>query len=74
MIWSKKIFEKNAIFDPKIGLFAHKMGRHGVHWGLQGQFWVFEGPRPFGSLNIFPQKMHGIQEAEGLKGIVMKCC
>ena len=39
-------------FDPKVGLFAHKLSQNGVHWGgLQGQCWGFEGPRPFGSRN-----------------------
>ena len=49
----KKIFfEKNAFFDPKIGLFCPQIvPKWGPLGGLQGQFWVFEGPRPFGSRN-----------------------
>ena len=56
-----KFFEENAFFfDPKIGLFAHKLGQNGVHWGgLQGQFSVFEGPGPFGSRNNANKKIFG---------------
>ena len=51
MIWSKKkFFEKNAFFDPKIGLFAHKMGQNGVHWGVyRVNFGVLRVPGHLGS-------------------------
>ena len=54
MILSKKKFflRKTRFFDPKIGLFAHKLGPNGVHWGVyRVNFGFFEGPGPFGSRN-----------------------
>ena len=45
-------FEKNVFFDPHLVQNAHKMAQNGVKWwGLGGQFWVFEDPRPFGTSN-----------------------
>ena len=41
VIWSKIFFEKNAFFDPKTGLFAHKMGQNGVQWGSTGSILGF---------------------------------
>ena len=47
---SQKIFfEKNAFFDPKIGLFAHKLGQNGVHWGVyRVNFGFLRVPDPLG--------------------------
>ena len=46
---SKCIFEKNAFFDPKIGLFTHKMGQNGVHWGVyRVNFGFLRVPDPLG--------------------------
>ena len=60
----KKIFEKNAFFDPHLVQNAHKMAQNGVKWGgLRGQFWVFEDPRPFGtSKNVFLKKNFFFEE------------
>ena len=35
MIWSKKTFEKDAFFDPKIGLFATKWAQMGSIGGYK---------------------------------------
>ena len=49
MIWSKIFFEKNGFFDPKIGLFAHKLGQNGVHWGVyRVNFGFLRVPDPLG--------------------------
>ena len=47
MIWSQKI-EENTFFDPKMAFLPTKWAKMG---GLQGQFWVSEGPRSFGTRN-----------------------
>ena len=45
----KKFFEKNVFFDPQIGLFAHKLGQNGVHWGVYRVNFGFLGvPDPLG--------------------------
>ena len=50
MIWSKISFEKNVVFDPKIGLFAHKLGQNGVHWGVyRVNFGFLRVPDPLGA-------------------------
>ena len=43
-------FEKNVFFDPKIGLFAHKFGKNGVHWGsvYRVNFGFLRFPDPLG--------------------------
>ena len=44
-----KFFEKNAFFDPKIGLFAHKLGQNGVHWVVyRVNFRFLRVPDPWG--------------------------
>ena len=44
---SKKIFfEKNVFFDPKIGLFAHKLGQNGVY---RVNFGFLRVPDPLGA-------------------------
>ena len=50
MILSKKnFFDKNVFFDPKIGLFAHKLGQNGVHWGVyRVKFGFLRVPDPLG--------------------------
>ena len=50
MISSKKfLFEKNVFFDPQIGLFAHKLGQNGVHWGVyRVNFGFLRVPDPLG--------------------------
>ena len=46
---SKFFFEKNAFFDPKIGLFPHKLGQIGVHWGVyRVNFGFLRVPDPLG--------------------------
>ena len=46
---SQNFFEKNAFFDPKIGLFAHKLGQNGVHWGVyRVNFGFLRVPEPLG--------------------------
>ena len=49
-IWGQIFFEKNAFFGPKLAQIPHKKGQNGTSRGVWGgQFWVFEGPRPFGT-------------------------
>ena len=58
---AKCIFEKNAFFDPKIGLFTHKIGQIGVHWVVYGvDFGFLRVPDPLGvkimQVNFFVEK------------------
>ena len=52
MILSNFFWQKHVFFLPQIG---PKCPQNGPKWGqlggLQGQFWVFEGPGPFGGRN-----------------------
>ena len=60
MIWSQKKFETNAFLAPKLAFLPTKWAKMGSTGGLQGQFWVSEGPRPFGARNnakIFGKKI-----------------
>ena len=53
IVWSKKkILRKKCFFLPQNRPFCPQVGpKWGPLGGLQGQFWVFEGPGPFGSRN-----------------------
>ena len=51
-------------FYPKIGLFAHKLGQNGVHWGIyRVNFGFLRVPDPFGvemMQKIFLEKKFGL--------------
>ena len=34
ILYNKTLLRKTRFFYPKIGLFAHKLGQNGVHWGV----------------------------------------
>ena len=49
ILYENTYLRKNAIFDPKIGLFAHKLGQNGVHWGVyRVNFGFLRVPDPLG--------------------------
>ena len=47
--YKNTFLRKTRFFDPKIGLFPHKMGQNGVHWGVyRVDFGFLRVPDPLG--------------------------